>query len=491
MPNPFLIVHGWSDNYESFVPLQEWLETQYGPSLQVFFANYDSMENHVTFDDLAAGLQARFDSLVATEKITLDPFSLDVIVHSTGGPVVRHWLYHYLKDRFGGDLTKCPIRRLIMLAPANFGSRLAAEGKSALAKLFKGGLAHGFETGELILDGLELGSPQLYGMAMNDLFSGKSFYPCVSNRGPFVFVFSGASTYGKLRGLVAPGANEDGSDGTIRASAASLNSIRIAVDCTSPADPKARAIRPQNPPIAFRVVPGKNHTEIVPRDGETPEHPTCSLIDRCIKVNSDADYNALRVAFDAETDAFYKAQGAGGVHRYQQFVVHVCDQLGNDVLDYRIEFHAVDKNASVSSWDAVPDEAEDSPVVKALQPYLPYTNRFQEKVIADVATHSVNASYRTFFINIDELTALQSDMKREVPNAFLAMNLDAAGPTEGLGYATDQLRYLPIEIPVPNGGQPAAFFTSNTTTLVEIQLLNAPTARVMDVFPAQDGPAKT
>src|SRR5271154_1111803 len=148
MPNPILIVHGWSDNYESFKCLQGWLQQQYAPALQVFFANYDSMENHVTFDDLAAGLQDRFDELARAGTIRLNPYSLDVVVHSTGGPVVRHWLYHYLMDQCAGDLTKCPIRRLIMLAPANFGSRLAAEGKSALAKLFKGGISNGFETGD-------------------------------------------------------------------------------------------------------------------------------------------------------------------------------------------------------------------------------------------------------------------------------------------------------------------------------------------------------
>lgn len=492
MPNPILIVHGWSDNYQSFVPLQQWLQTQYGPTIQVFFANYDSMENHVTFDDLAAGLQDRFETLVAAGTLKLDPFSLDVIVHSTGGPVIRHWLYHYLMDICNGDLTKCPIRRMIMLAPANFGSRLAAEGKSALAKLFEGGLKNGFETGDLILDGLELGSPELCAMAMDDLFYSKSIYPCVTDSGPFVFVFSGTATYGALKGLVAPGANEDGSDGTVRASAASLNSIRVAVDCTDPAHPSAKAVRPKNSPIAFRVVPGVNHTSIVPRDGQPADHPTRGLIDRCMSVDSQAKYDALRLAFDTETAAFYSVQGANGVHAYQQFVLHVCDELDNDVLDYRIDFHAVDKNIQRSVWNTAPDDVASSQVAAQLQAYAKYTTIFQEQVISDVATHSVNSSYRTFFINIDRLNDLLKQMRAEIPAAYLAMNIDAAGPTKDLGYATDDLRYLPIEVPIPGGnGSDATFFCANTTTLVEIQLLNVPTTTVMDVFSSQSGPTPT
>ena len=151
-----LIVHGWSDSYESFQPLKNLLVAAGYQTTQVFLGTYASLRDHVTFDDLATGLQRRFVEMEKAGTLKLDPFSLDVIVHSTGGPVVRHWLNHYLKDVCGGDLARCPVRSLIMLAPANFGSRLAAQGKSALAKLFKGGMKTGFETGKRILEGLEL-----------------------------------------------------------------------------------------------------------------------------------------------------------------------------------------------------------------------------------------------------------------------------------------------------------------------------------------------
>jgi triacylglycerol esterase/lipase EstA (alpha/beta hydrolase family) len=123
-----LIVHGWSDTYESFEPLKDLLVAAGYQTTQVFLGTYASMRDDVTFDDLATGLQRRFMELGEKGTLTLEPFSLDIIVHSTGGPVVRHWLNHYLTDVCKGDLARCPVRSLIMLAPANFGSRLAAQG---------------------------------------------------------------------------------------------------------------------------------------------------------------------------------------------------------------------------------------------------------------------------------------------------------------------------------------------------------------------------
>jgi len=209
VPNPVLILHGWSDNHKSFVPLRNWLIAQGRRTEDVFLGNYESMEDHVTFDDLADGLQTRLDALKRKGTITLAPFSMDVIVHSTGGPVIRHWLAHHVRTVCGGDRAQSPIARLIMLAPANFGSRLAAQGKTALAKVFRGGVSHGFMTGRRILEGLELGSPVLWRMAEEDLFCGQTVYPAGS-KGPWVFVFSGTHTYSDLKGFVAKGASEDG-----------------------------------------------------------------------------------------------------------------------------------------------------------------------------------------------------------------------------------------------------------------------------------------
>ena len=123
-------------------------------------------------------------------------------------------------------------------------------------------------------------------------------------------------------------------------------------------------------------------------------------------------------------------------------------------------------------------------VLANLQKYQKYTTTLQEDVIADVQPHSVNASYRAFFVNIDRFEALQADLRRNAPHAYIAMNLNATGPTPELTYNTDPLRYLPVEAPIENGrpGENVSFFKRNTSTLVDIRISRIPTNRIFD-FP--------
>ena len=108
MPNPVLIIHGWSDNYESFKPLKAWFNANGYTAEQVLLGDYESMEDHVTFDDLAVGFQVQLEALIKEGSLPpLRPACLDVVLHSTGGPVFRHWLDHYLNGicgRLGSNL---------------------------------------------------------------------------------------------------------------------------------------------------------------------------------------------------------------------------------------------------------------------------------------------------------------------------------------------------------------------------------------------------
>ncbi len=470
MHNKILIVHGWSDTYKSFETLKQWLVTQGRESADIFLGNYQSMQDDVTFDDLAAGMQARLEALVTQNKISLAPFSLDVIVHSTGGPVVRHWLHYYLTQIVTAQEPEklCPIQRLIMLAPANFGSRLAAQGKTPLAKLFKGGVSNGFETGKQILNGLELGSPALWKMAKDDLFAARAIYPCVPDRGPFVIILSGTETYGELKGFVANGANEDGSDGTVRASSASLDSVKLNVDYKQ-SKGRLTVQRQTNKPFAFKLVEGKNHSTIVPQDPVDKNHPTLGIIQECLAIDDSTAYHKLGDRFAAENDAFYKRQraAADGVHAYQQFVMHLIDEMGNDVPDYRVDFHVIDDGITVNSLKG--------PNLDKLQEYRDLTGQLQD-VVVDVEPHTENGSYRTFFIDIDALRELEANIAKKAQSVgravFIAMNIDAVGPTANLTYNTDDLQYIYIEgiLPKLAPQKDATFFKENTTTLIEITI---------------------
>jgi pimeloyl-ACP methyl ester carboxylesterase len=463
-----LIVHGWSDSYESFRPLKNLLVAAGYQTTQVFLGTYASMRDDVTFDDLATGLQRRFVELGRIGTITLEPFSLDVIVHSTGGPVVRHWLNHYLSDVCQGDLARCPVRSLIMLAPANFGSRLAAQGKSALAKLFKGGMEHGFQTGKRILEGLELGSPVLWRIAEGDLFASERRYPCTA-QGPFVYVMSGSDTYGHLKGLVAKGANENGSDGTVRAAAASLNSIKINADYRQPDDPKPLIVLQRNEPFAFRIMPGMNHSTIVPKQDLPQAHETFAQIQQCLAVSTLEQYRALSDRWEGETKAFFDGERLkkpeDAIDPHQQFIVRVRDEIGNDVTDYRLEFHVVDASIPSSCWQ------NDEEVLRKLQAYTDLTVFLQEQVLLDVQPHSVNPSYRTLFVNLRRLQELREKLQAHDRHPYIGMNVDAVPRGQGLTYDTDRIRYVPVDIPLlVEGDRRVTFFKESTSTLVDVCL---------------------
>jgi len=112
---PLILIHGWSDSSASFKLLAKIIETQIGRQVQAInLADYVSMDDEVTLYDLAAAMQAAW----LTHKLPTAPNSADIIAHSIGALVIRTWLNYYSK-------TKPPIKNLLLLAPANFGSALA------------------------------------------------------------------------------------------------------------------------------------------------------------------------------------------------------------------------------------------------------------------------------------------------------------------------------------------------------------------------------
>jgi hypothetical protein len=309
-----------------------------------------------------------------------------------------------------------------------------------------------------------------------------------------VFVFSGVDTYSDLKGFVAKGAAEDGSDGTVRASAAALDSVRFRVDyrhpealrptagtkdATESGGPIVTVERSTSGPVAFRLVEGVNHSQIVPQDNRAPILP---LLTRCFAVEDKKGYDALREEFARANASFYARQASRAlgseerVHRYQQFVVRVRDDMGNDVDDYRLDFHVVDQSITRSVWDA--KDVNDA-VLAGLKRYQRFTQRLNDNVVVDVLSHSVNRSYRTFFVNLDALDQLLRELP---PGAYIGLNMDATGPTTDLGYDTDGLRYLPTIIPLrATDGTVLQFFAPNTSTLVDFIVQRVPSERVFGV----------
>jgi len=152
-----IFVHGWSvTTTATYGQLPDALaEVAAAANLDIsiehiYLGKYVSFQNEVTLDDIARGFNQALHDLPNNQQ-QIQPFSC--ITHSTGGPVVRHWI-----DQFYGaeHLGQLPLRHLVMLAHANHGSALAVLGQKRVSRIsswFKN-----IEPGLRILDWLSLGS---------------------------------------------------------------------------------------------------------------------------------------------------------------------------------------------------------------------------------------------------------------------------------------------------------------------------------------------
>ena len=155
-----VLLHGWSDHSDSFKPLAAQLgKLGLQDIVPIYLGDYVSMDDDVGFEDITQAMQLAWRNA----GLPLSPRSVDVVVHSTGALVVRHWMTSCFTPASN------PVRRLLMLAPANFGSHLAHKGVSFLGRIVKGFKSERlFHTGARILRGLELASPFTWELARRD-----------------------------------------------------------------------------------------------------------------------------------------------------------------------------------------------------------------------------------------------------------------------------------------------------------------------------------
>lgn len=365
-----VILHGWSDTSKSFRGMAEFLKESGIRPVPLWLGDYPSMSDHVRIEDV---VQRMHKVLVGDDRMPGLDESFDMIVHSTGGLVARKWISTFYPDGQG-----CPVKRLIMVAPANFGSKLASSGKSPLGRVFKG-FSHGGEVGQEILDSLELASDFLWDLAQEDLFAseGESSDGAASPYGPdgvWPFVITGSHPYlSGFRQVV----NEDGSDGTIRVAAANLNSYGVTVDLrrqegdagyirpwplrhaalqTYKQDGRARQL------FAFAALPDRDHSTITDPGKDYLARTDAAgsalpdLFREALACGTFVEYQAVasrwegiseqthrlaRMTEDERKALFpkdYKKLKPEYFHQYFQIIVRVVDDQDYPVDDFYLEF---------------------------------------------------------------------------------------------------------------------------------------------------------
>jgi hypothetical protein len=431
--NPVLIVHGWSDTSESFEAVAGFLNEQGFKTVNLFLADYLSMEDDVSINDAAKAMEIAVQRQIATGNLKT-PF--DLLVHSTGGLVARSWLASYYT---GVAAKKMPVQRLLMLAPANFGSALATIGQTMLGRVVKG-WNKGFHTGKLMLDGLELGSPFQWELAMHDLFqlgdSGAGTIYGADLVWPFVLVGSMPYQSG-LRQMV----NETGSDGTVRVAAANLNAYGATLDFTHPDAPTVLgmssgnsaesvahgAFTPwshrydENMAFPLGVMNRRDHASITDPtsqgDGETGAEQKLfqQYILSALHCDSFENYQLIEQAWRVQSDQVQDAASADDNHHgHLQLNVFVVDEYEKPVEDYLIEFLA-------------PNYQQNTDL----------TGLFHDKVIKGVHKSSQGAALRTIYIDRQRLFDLfYADIPADLPKE-LRLSISASAPGKNVHYFAD------------------------------------------------------
>ncbi len=240
-----VIIHGGSDTHASFTrPGRTLADEGVAPDVaHVRLGDYVSLDDDVTFDDLTEALQAAWKK----EGRLAGARSVDVVVHSTGALVVRYWMTTFFTPATN------PIRRLLMRAPANFGSPLAHKGRSFIGRIVKGFKSERrFNMGTHILKGLEMASPFSWDLAGRDRFDTETWYG--PGRVLCTVLVGTAGSSG-----ISSAANQNGGDGTVLVSTASLNPAKIVLNfATDPRKP-TMGFADANGATAFARVPSDNH----------------------------------------------------------------------------------------------------------------------------------------------------------------------------------------------------------------------------------------
>ncbi len=452
MTIPTLIIHGWSDTSASFRPVARFLAQNGHDVREIFLGDYKSLHDEITLEDLGQAMRNALEN----HEIPLARHSFNVVIHSTGGLVVREFLRQFCRDGEGEpDASITPIRNVLMLAPANFGSSLAKVGKSMVGRLFKGWKWDGpFETGKRLLDALELGSPISFELAESDLFDPD--FPIFDPEHTRVTVMMGS---GDSDSRLVRINQENGSDGVVRVSTASLNAHFARIDFADPAHPKLVRVARSAPQLALAIFDRShgNITKDISRQQEDWRRVALGAL------SVDAAGYAEHVA-DCErvsSETIETGQQARRIrkrkrfHEYMHVVFRVHDQYGDPIDDYFIEFYQ--------------EKGDDSDRVM---------EKVHTEILEKVKTNSIDPSHRSFLF---DLTDLKQAMTAD-PSMKIDMSIVAADLSEDVGYRnppnveTSGIRVFDAET--------RDFFLPHCPLLIDITLYRDAGPKVFRIKPA-------
>jgi hypothetical protein len=440
--NKVALIHGYSDKGSSFDAWAAELRARGIDAGQINICNYISLNNEITIPDIAEGLYRAVRALGWKDE---EPY--DAIVHSTGMLVIRAFLCN--------DAARPRnLKHLIGFAPATWGSPLASQGRSFVGMLFKGSHQLGpdfLDAGDLILDGLELGSRFTWDLAHRDLLSAKPIFT-TSPDSPYVAVFIGNTPYSGIRELV----NQPATDGTVRWAGCGLNTRKFVIDlCRNAADGQRVKIldwAKGRLSIPMFAVEGKTHGSIL----SEPDSGLADLLIKFLQVSSESEFEAWTggaTAWSAPALEKMKMDKDGPNDGWQQFVFHLVDEYGAPVPDYVVDLFSADPTGL---------EGDDLTAIEMTHFDL------------DVHAYTTDKSFRCFHVALPK-GAIANGVGR------MFLRLTASSGTSLIAYQgygltkTTITEATPVILEIsPFANGPDSLFCPFTTTLVEIRINREP-----------------
>jgi hypothetical protein len=433
--NKIALIHGYSDQGSSFQAWAGKLQDRGFDAKQINICNYVSLNNEITISDIGEGLSR------ALQDVGWGDSEFDAIVHSTGMLVMRAYLCN-------DGARPQNLKHLVGLAPATWGSPLANQGRSFLGMLFRGNRQLGpdfLNAGNLILEGLELGSEYTWKLAHRDLLGENPIFSTSPNS-PWVSVFIGNTPYTGIKELL----NQPATDGTVRWAGCSLNTRKFVVDLhRGVADEdrmKAVPWADARQSIPMFAVEGKNHGTLL----SNPENDLADLVANFLSVKTDDDmvkWTSTAKAWNEPALQRMKHDKNGPNDGWQQFVFRLVDEYGNPVPDYVVDLFKSDPTG-------LEGDALNAATMTAFD--------------LDVHAYGPDKSYRCFHVSLPKGIVLNGA-------GTLWLRLTASSGTELIayqGYApgkTTITEASPVLLDISKYAEPPnSLFFPFTTTLVEI-----------------------
>lgn len=484
--DPILLIHGYSaegkDNTVGAIygNLPKDLRQEFGNNVvkEIDLSRWISLNDGIALDDVSfameRALREQFPDLLSS--------GFHVIIHSTGALVVRNWIRLF-------SAKPSPIKNLIYLAGANFGSGLAHIGQGQLARWGRL-IFSGTGRGTRVLRELEFGSWKTIDLHRSFLEKEKDMYKDYQVQ---EFCMNGSQTLPGFELIPIRYIKEDSSDSTVRTSACNLNFNYIPVKAKETGkeiskevirdfmekrlcnervtedlyEPTLSYLCKNREPVPFAVLFETAHfgEKIGIVNGTENRTQILPLIKQALQTpyNLNAYRETARVFDKATSDTFSEAaklkegifEGILGWNKQEQYEGHaqlifrLRDQFGNPVENFDITI-----------------KSKESP-----------KKGYLEKLIEDKHNNDLDKGAITFYLRTQKFKDPQWE---EQLKDVKPIDVEITGH-EAL---SEEINYLPLTITL-NSEQIQEIVQSFRTTIFDIELLRMPSEKVFAITKTQ------